>query len=130
MGRGGPRLNTGGARPGSGRKSPWKSSSKTKSIRVPEEIAEEVLGYAYRLDRQKAMESSCQSLASLIYERIVERTIEESSLGQSLELFTKVLRNNIDTHARWVDTSSQFTRELTSLTENLLKSASEDDGVK
>jgi hypothetical protein len=130
MGRGGPRPNTGGARPGAGRKSLWQSSSKTKSIRVPEEIAEEVLGYAYRLDRQKAMETLCQSLASLIYERIVERTIEESSLGQSLELFTNVLRNYIDTNARLLDTSSQLTRELTSLSHNLLNSASEDDRVK
>ncbi len=56
MGRGGARPNTGGARPGSGRKSPWQSSSKTKSIRVPEEIAAEVLGYAHRLDSQKATE--------------------------------------------------------------------------
>lgn len=120
MVRGGPRPNTGGARPGSGRKSPWQSSSKTKSIRVPEEIAEEVLGYAYRLDRQKAMQSLCQSLASLIYERIEERTIEESSLGQSLEFLTKVLRDNIDISAGLLDAKS----ELTSIFDSLHKSAS------
>lgn len=62
MGRGGARANTGGARPGSGRKSPWQSSSKTRSIRIPEEIAAEVLGYAHKLDRQKVTEKNISQL--------------------------------------------------------------------
>lgn len=62
MGRGGARPNTGGARPGSGRKSSWKSSSKTKMLRVPEDIAAEVLGYAHKLDRQRVTEANIKQL--------------------------------------------------------------------
>ena len=42
-------MTRGGARPGAGGKSDWKSG-KTKTIRVPEALADRVLEYAKKLD--------------------------------------------------------------------------------
>lgn len=35
-----------------GRKSAWKNASDTKTIRVPEELAEQILNYAHKLDER------------------------------------------------------------------------------
>jgi hypothetical protein len=55
-----------------GRKSAWKNDSVTKTIRVPEKLAEQILDYAHKLDRgevigceTKALESTNQLEAQL-----------------------------------------------------------------
>jgi hypothetical protein len=49
-------MSRGGARAGAGVKSSWKNG-KTKLIRVPESLADEVLEYARELDSGEALES-------------------------------------------------------------------------
>lgn len=39
-----------------GRKSAWKNASDTKTIRVPEELAEQILNYAHKLDENEAID--------------------------------------------------------------------------
>lgn len=60
----------GGAREGAGRPSPWKSSNKTKSLRVPEEIADEVLVYAKKLDRQRTTENQLKKFLAQVEEKM------------------------------------------------------------
>lgn len=50
----------GGARSNSGAKGKWKHG-KTKSIRVPEELADQILEYAHKLDENAKIESETES---------------------------------------------------------------------
>lgn len=60
----------GGARKGAGRPSPWKSSSQTTNIRVPEEIADEVLVYAKKLDRERTTENQLKKFLTQVEEKM------------------------------------------------------------
>lgn len=95
----------GGAREGAGRPSPWKSSSKTKILRVPEELADEVLVYAKKLDRQRTSENQLKKLLAQVQqkmgfqpgfiqmsEEVVEKSSEEDRQGtlMLMELLQRV----------------------------------------
>lgn len=60
-------MTRGGARQGAGRKSPW-SSSETRAIRIPEYLADEVLAFAKKLDRERSLAARQERLADLLEE--------------------------------------------------------------
>lgn len=53
-------MGRGGVRSNAGAKSKWKHG-KTKSIRVPEELANQILEYAHKLDKNLIIESVTES---------------------------------------------------------------------
>ena len=53
-------MTRGGVRSNSGAKGKWKHG-KTKSIRVPEELADQILEYAHKLDENAKIESETES---------------------------------------------------------------------
>lgn len=55
----------GGARQGAGRKSEW-SSGKTTAIRVPEELADELMMIAKKLDKERRLAAQQKHLTSLL----------------------------------------------------------------
>lgn len=58
-------MSRGGARQGAGRKSEW-SSGKTTAIRVPEDLAPEIMMFARKLERERQLEAQQKHLIGLL----------------------------------------------------------------
>lgn len=74
------KMTRGGVRSNSGAKGKWKHG-KTKSIRVPEELADQILEYAHKLDESANIESETESKtdSSLALDSVTELKILDLS---------------------------------------------------
>jgi hypothetical protein len=88
-------MSRGGARQGSGRKSEW-SSGQTKAIRVPEDLAQEIIMFAKKLDRERRLEAQQKHLTSLLEDMLRVSPEDRSNWINKLSKDQKNLMNNIN----------------------------------
>lgn len=93
----------GGARPGSGPDSSWKSG-KTRTIRVPEVLAAQILQIARKLDNEEVIETDTSSkrvdkiVQELLSDPVVTRKgKDKGSVKRTLEAFLMRLRSDSTT---------------------------------
>lgn len=86
-------MNRGGYRKGSGRKSPWKSGE-TRTIRVPEVLADRLIEIAHWLDGGNDIEFVTES-----------NTLQNENVTESKLEFETVTKTNIEVNAGdWITT--------------------------
>jgi hypothetical protein len=108
----------GGARQGAGRKSEW-SSGKTTAIRVPEDLAEEIMMFAKKLDKERRLAAQQKHLTSLLEDVLRVSQEEMPDWIDKLPKEEKKVIGNIDcidmtVSAKTCDLSKEFQEGETS----------------
>lgn len=65
-----------------GRKSAWQSESPTKTVRLPEDLIEQVLDYAHKLDAGEITDYDTEAKNALDLEQLRDRYLASLPLGK------------------------------------------------
>lgn len=73
-----------------GRKSAWQSESPTKTVRLPENLIEQVLDYAHKLDSSELIDYDTKSKNLLNLEELRDRYLANLRLGKQAPEYKRV----------------------------------------